>query len=81
MDCNTINRSLINLSFALSDANKTCLSANSDTSNSSSGEFRELIEAIYKIQSIIRHNKNLDDAYDRNIAINRAFNEYFACGQ
>ena len=55
--------------FALSDANNTCLRAKSDTSNNSSDDFRELIEAIYKIQSIIKCNEHLDDVYDGNIAI------------
>ena len=34
------------LLFALSDANKTCLRAKSETSNNSSDDFRRLIEAI-----------------------------------
>ena len=55
--------------FALSDANNTCLRAKSDTSNNSSDDFRELIEAIYKIQSIVKYNENLDDVYDGSIAI------------
>ena len=57
-----------NLLFALSDANNACLRADKDTSNNSSDDFRELIEAIYKIQSIIKYNENLD-VYDGNIAI------------
>ena len=48
------------LLFALSDPNNTCLRANSETSNNSSDDFRKLIEAIYKIQSIIKYNENLD---------------------
>ena len=70
--CNTINYSQSkthNLLFALSDANNTCLRANSDTSNNSSDDFRELIEAIYKIQSIVKYKENLDDVYDGSIAI------------
>ena len=39
-----------NLLFALREANKTCLRTNSETSNTSSDDFRKLIEAIYKIQ-------------------------------
>ena len=35
-----------NLLFALSDANKACLRADSETSNNSSDDFRKLIEAI-----------------------------------
>ena len=58
-----------NLLFALSDANNACLRADKDTSNNSSDDFRELIEAIYKIQSIIKYNENLDDVYDGNIVI------------
>ena len=71
MHCNTINYSqpkTHNLLFALSDANNACLRADKDTSNNSSDDFRELIEAIYKIQSIIKYNENLD-VYDGNIAI------------
>ena len=34
-----------------------------------SDDFRELIEEIYKIQSTIKYNENLDDVYDGNIAI------------
>ena len=69
MHCNTINCSqpkTHNILFALSDANNTCLRADSDTSNNSSDDFGELIEAIYKIQSIIKYNENLDDVYDGN---------------
>ena len=72
MHCITINYSqpkTHNLLFALSDANNTCLRGDSDTSNNSSDNFRELIEAIYKIQSIIKYNENLDDVYDGNIAM------------
>ena len=58
-----------NLLLALSDAHNACLRTNSDTSNNSSDDFRELIEAIYKIQSIIKYNENLDDVYDGNIVI------------
>ena len=57
------------LLFALSDANKTCLRANSETSNNSSDDFRKLIEAIYKIQPIIKYNENFDAVCDCNIAI------------
>ena len=72
MHCNTMNYSQPkshNLLLALSDANNACLKADSDTSNNSSDDFRELIEAIYKIQSTIKYNENLDDVYDGNIAI------------
>ena len=55
--------------FALSDANKTCLRTDSETSNNSSYDFRKLIEAICKIQSIIKYNENLDAVCDCNIAI------------
>ena len=55
--------------FALSDANKTCLRAHSETSNNSSDDFRKLIEAIYKIQPIIKYNENFDAVCDCNIAI------------
>ena len=58
-----------NLLFALSDTNKTCLRADSETSNNSSDHFRKLIEAIYKIQSIINFNENHDAVYDCTIAI------------
>ena len=58
-----------NLLFALSDTNRTCLRADSETSNNSSDHFRKLIEAIYKIQSIINFNENHDAVYDCNIAI------------
>ena len=57
------------LLFALSDANKTCLRADSETSNHSSDDFRKLIEAIYKIQLIIKYNENLDAVCDRNTVI------------
>ena len=70
MHCNTIKYSrpkTHNLSFALSNANNTCLRAHSDTSNNSSYDFREVIEAIYKFQSIIKYNENLNDVYDGNI--------------
>ena len=72
MHCNTINCSqpkTRNFLLALSDANDTCFRADSDTSNNSSDDFRELIEAIYKIQSILKYNENLDDVFDDNIAI------------
>ena len=52
MHCNTIIYSrpkTHDILFALSNANNTCLRAHSDTSNNSSDDFRELIEAIYKI--------------------------------
>ena len=52
MHCNTIiySRPKTNdILFALSNANNTCLRTHSDTSNNSSDDFRELIEAIYKI--------------------------------
>ena len=55
--------------FALSDANKTCLRTDSETSNNSSYDFRKLIEAICKIQSIIKYNENLDAVCDCNIVI------------
>ena len=55
--------------FALSDANKTCLRTHSETSNNSSDDFRKLIEAIYKIQPIIKYNENFDAVCDCNIAI------------
>ena len=42
------------LLFSLSDGNKTCLRADSEISNNSSDDLRKLIEAIYKIQSIIK---------------------------
>ena len=58
-----------NLLFVLSDTNKTCLRADSETSNNSSDHFRKLIEALYKIQSIIKFNENLDAVHDCNIAI------------
>ena len=58
-----------NLLFALSDANNTCLRADSETSNNSSDDFRKLIEVKYKIQSIIKFNENLDAVYDCNITI------------
>ena len=57
------------LLFALSDANKTCLRADSETSNHSSDDFRKLIEAIYKIQLIVKYNENLDAVCDRNIVM------------
>ena len=57
------------LLFTLSDANKTCLRADSETSNNSSDDFRKLIEAIYKIQPIIKYNENFDAVCDCNIAI------------
>ena len=47
----------------------------SETFNDSSDDFRKLIEAIYKIQSIIKYNENLDAVYDCNIAI-KDFIEY-----
>ena len=47
------------LLFSLSDANKTCLRADSETSNNSSDDFRKLIEALHKIQSVINYNENL----------------------
>ena len=47
------------LLFSLSDANKTCLRDDSETSSNSSDDFRKVIEAIYKIQSIIKYNENL----------------------
>ena len=46
----------------------TCLRADSETSNNRSDDFRKLIEAIYKIQSIINYNENFD-VCDCNIAI------------
>ena len=57
------------LLFSLSDANKTCLRADSETSNNSSDDFRKLIEVIYKIQSFIKFNENLAAVYDCNITI------------
>ena len=45
--------------FSLSDANKTCLRADSETSNNNSDDLRKLIKAIYKIQSIVKYNENL----------------------
>ena len=45
------------LLFSLSDANKTCLRADSETSNNSSDDIRKLIEATYKIQSILKYNE------------------------
>ena len=41
----------------------------SETSNNSSDDFRKLIEAIYKIQPIIKYNENFDAVCDCNIAI------------
>ena len=40
-----------------------------ETSNNSSDDFRKLIEAIYKIQPIIKYNENFDAVCDCNIAI------------
>ena len=62
-----------NLLFALSDANKKCLTADSETSNNSSEDFRKLIETIYEIQSIIKYNENLDAVYDCNIALKKYY--------
>ena len=55
--------------FALPDVNKTNLRVNIDTSNGCLDDFRELIEAIYQIQSTVKDNKNLDDIYNSDIAI------------
>ena len=51
MHCNTISYPHI-LLFSLSDTNKTCLRADSETSNKSSDDFRKLTEAIYKINQL-----------------------------
>ena len=40
------------LLFSLSDANKTCLRADSETSNNSPDNYRKLTEAIYKINQL-----------------------------
>ena len=40
------------LLFSLSDTNKTCLRADSETSDNSSDDFRKLTEAIYKINQL-----------------------------
>ena len=47
------------LLFSLPDANKTCLRDDIEIFSNSSDDFRKLIEAIYKIQSIIKYNENL----------------------
>ena len=53
------------LLFALSNLNKICLTADTDTSNKRSDDIRELIEAIIKDNE----NLGLDEVYDGSIAI------------